>query len=334
MPSSVLGLDIGGANLKAAHSSGVAFLQPFELWKNPAGLARALDALLSLMPRFDLLAITMTGELCDCFETSRQGVHAILDAVEQIVGESAVRVWSNGGRFVEPDGARSNPLQVAAANWLALASFAGRFAPTGTALLVDVGSTTTDIVPLVEGKPAPHGMTDRQRLRSRELVYTGVGRSPLCALLGPACAAELFATTLDAYLVTGEVPEDNTYRGTADGRPATVACAYERLARMLCADRETCSKAELLGLAQRARTIQARMVRAAVLRVAARLPLAPCAVIVAGSGEFLAQRVLDTAPGVGGCRISLREKLGAEISRAACAFAVAVLAAEHAPNGR
>ena len=42
MAASVLGLDIGGANLKAAHSAGLARLMPFELWKYPAGLASAL----------------------------------------------------------------------------------------------------------------------------------------------------------------------------------------------------------------------------------------------------------------------------------------------------
>ena len=36
--------------------------------------------------------------------------------------------------------ARQTPLQVAAANWLALATYAGRFAPDGPALLLDIGS--------------------------------------------------------------------------------------------------------------------------------------------------------------------------------------------------
>ena len=101
MPRSVLGLDIGGANLKAAHSGGTAYLHPFELWKNPAGLAKALGELLQGLPPFDLLAVTMTGELCDCFETRRQGVQAILDAVEAVRGSWPTRVWRNDGQLVE-----------------------------------------------------------------------------------------------------------------------------------------------------------------------------------------------------------------------------------------
>jgi len=67
----------------------------------------------------------------------------------------------------------------AAANWLALATYAGRLAPRGPAVLLDVGSTTTDVIPLQDGTPVPRGRTDPERLESKELVYTGVRRTPL-----------------------------------------------------------------------------------------------------------------------------------------------------------
>src|SRR5437870_5960582 len=98
MPPAVLGLDMGGANLKAAHTTGAGRLCPFELWKRPAGLGRALQELVQQMPRFDVLAVTMTGELCDCFATRRQGVYAILDAVEESANGREAVVWSNAGR--------------------------------------------------------------------------------------------------------------------------------------------------------------------------------------------------------------------------------------------
>ena len=98
------------------------------------------------MPAHDLLAVTMTGELCDCFATKREGVHAILDAVEQAAGSKPIRVWSTADGFVEVGKARALPLQIAAGNWQALATFAGRFVPTGAGLLLDIGSTTADLV--------------------------------------------------------------------------------------------------------------------------------------------------------------------------------------------
>ena len=120
----VLGLDIGGANLKMAHTDGSARTVPFELWKQPRKLPAALRQLVASVPPFDAIAATMTGELCDCYESKRQGALAILDAVEAVAGATATRVWRNDGQFVALAAARTTPLDVAAANWLALATFA------------------------------------------------------------------------------------------------------------------------------------------------------------------------------------------------------------------
>src|SRR5437867_8428445 len=97
--SSPLGLDIGGANLKAAHTDMPARSLPFVLWKNPRGLSSALNDLIGAMPSHDQLAVTMTGEFCDCFATRREGVNAILDSVAAVAGRTPVRVWSTHGRF-------------------------------------------------------------------------------------------------------------------------------------------------------------------------------------------------------------------------------------------
>jgi probable H4MPT-linked C1 transfer pathway protein len=272
----------------------------------------------------------MTGELCDCFATKREGVHAILDAVEQVAGRRSVRVWQTNGRLVPLAAARAEPLLAAAANWLALATLAGRFAPTGPALLLDVGSTTSDVVPLCDGQPVPWGRTDPERLTCDELIYTGVRRTPLCALLGAHGAAEFFATTLDAYLVLGELPEDAADRDTADGRPATREAAHARLARMLCADCESCTPGETLALAQEVHRLQLDLLRAAVERVTWTLPGLPATVVLAGSGEFLARAAVEQGPTAPAQLISLAQVLGPAISQAACAYALAVLAMEQA----
>src|SRR5262245_18167808 len=110
-PRSVVGLDVGGANLKAAHVSGAACLRPFALWKNPTGLPTALRGLLANFPTAATVAVTMTGELCDCFESKRQGVNAILDAVVEAAGSTPIRVWRMRGRFVSVRTARETPLR-------------------------------------------------------------------------------------------------------------------------------------------------------------------------------------------------------------------------------
>ena len=69
-------LDVGGANLKAAHQSGDVATSPFEVWKRPEGLAAALAELARSLPEYGRVALTMTAELCDCFRTKADGVLA------------------------------------------------------------------------------------------------------------------------------------------------------------------------------------------------------------------------------------------------------------------
>ena len=325
----VLGLDVGGANLKAATAGGVARIVPFELWKHPRRLAPALSDLVESFGAIDRLAVTMTGELCDCFATKREGVHHILAAVRGASRGRAVFVWLTDGRLAPAHEADGAPLLAAASNWLASATFAARLAPAGTALFIDVGSTTTDIVPIAAGRPVPQGRDDTSRMRASELVYTGVRRTPLCALMGPRGMAEFFATTLDVYLLLGLLPEDGGDLGTADRRPATAACAHARLARMLGGDGETIAAAETRRLAAELFGQERSRLAGAMAEVASRLPEPPRSVILAGSGEFLAREAVAACPALAGAEvIRLSERWGEPASVAACAFALASLGEE------
>jgi probable H4MPT-linked C1 transfer pathway protein len=323
----VLGLDIGGANLKAAHTKGDAVVRPFALWRAPELLAAELRTLLTVMPAHDVLAVTMTGELCDCFATKAEGVHVILQSLAEAANGPA-RVWTIRGRFVELETARADPREVAAANWLALAHLAARRAGPGAALLLDIGSTTTDIIYLDGGLPRPRGHCDLERLRTGELVYTGVRRTPVCAVLGMEVAAELFATMLDVQVVLGFWPECLADTDTADRRPVTHHHAQARLARLLCADTDELSSQEIHELAQRALQRQIEHISQALDRVLHDRP-APAQVILSGSGEVLGRQVCVRHPRLAQLPlVSLTQELGARRSEAAAAYAVAVLAQE------
>lgn len=326
MPIPLLGLDVGGANLKAAHTDGTARTVPFALWQEPERLPGALARLCSEMPAYRGIALTMTGELCDCFASKREGVAAILQSARQASGETSIRVWSTSSCFLDLAEAMENPLRVAAANWLALAYHVGRLFPGGTVLLIDTGSTTTDITYLNHGVPEPRGLTDPARLASGELVYTGVRRTPICAVLGTQVAAEFFATMHDAYVLLGMVPTDAGDCGTADGRPATPPFALARLARMRCADVETFSEGQARNLAEQAVAAQWHAVHEAIVRVVAdRAPVDR--IVLAGSGEILGRSVVDRYPAWSKLPVtSLTQLRGASISEAACAYAVAMLA--------
>ena len=342
----ILGLDIGGANIKAVCLDTSSFgkdvcVHRFALWKEPGRLAEELAGVTRPFA-WNQSAVTMTGELCDCFETKAQGVSTILDAVEEtLAGERAVWVLQTTGQFVSPTQARCDPWASAASNWLALATFAAtRQAPTGPSLLIDVGSTTTDIIPICQGRVVARGRNDPERLSSGELVYHGIERTPICAVLSAielgeqryTTMAELFATALDAYLLLGQLPEDPIRCDTADARPATREYAIDRLARMIGSDRTRFDNDDARAVASAVRDKQLADLSLAVDQVAGQsLSGRVEQVISSGQGEFLVEMLIHRHPLLQAARhISLTAELGPLVSRAACAFAVAALLAARA----
>ncbi len=294
-----LALDVGGANVKAFHGGGAGRTLAFEVWRRPEGLGVAIGELTQGLPPFDRIALTMTAELCDCYATKALGVNAVLDAVAHAFAGLPVAVWGIDGKFHDVAEVRQRPRLAAAANWLALATAAARLVGEHKALLIDIGSTTTDLIPLDQGKVAALGRTDIERLRTGELVYAGVRRTPVCALATElpfrgqrtGLAAELFATTLDVFLMLGEIEPDPGDTSTADGRPATIECARDRLACMVGADRDDFSEEDARGLAREAAERLMSRLESCAHRVCENTIGKPEVVVVAGAGEFLARRV-------------------------------------------
>ena len=332
----LIALDIGGANIKAAHSSGQALTIPFEVWKRPDELGHGDRGAAAALPRSDLAVVTMTAELCDCYPTKAVGVGAVLDAaIEGLRGRSIV-VWGIDGEFHSVAEIRRNPQLAAAANWLALATLAARLVPESRGILIDIGTTTADLIPLDSGRSPRRGRTDTERFQTGELVYAGVRRTPICALatelplrgIPTGLAAEIFASTLDVYLVLGDIEPEPDNLSTADGRPATVEAARDRLARMVGADRDSFSALDAIGFARAAdECLTDRLCRAAERACAATIGR-PAAAVISGSGSFLARRLAYRLVGQGGAVISLKEAWGPVASSAGCAFALVTLAAE------
>ncbi len=334
--TSWIGLDIGGANIKAAHGAGMARTVPFEVWKRPDDLGRTIAAVAATFPPSSGAAVTMTAELCDCYPTKEVGVKAILDAMVEALPGRSIAVWGVDGAFHTVNDAREAPRLVAAANWLALATLAARLLPRDRALLIDIGSTTTDLIPLDHGIVAARGRSDTERLQSGELVYAGVRRTPVCALatelpfrgIPTGLAAELFASTLDVYLTLGDIESNPLDLSTADGQPSTADAARDRLARMIGADRDGFSRDDALALSQAADACLMNRLEQAADRACRPTIGRPSAVVIAGSGDFIARRLAHRLIAPDGQVISLKEAWGELVSAAGCAFALVQLVSE------
>jgi (4-(4-[2-(gamma-L-glutamylamino)ethyl]phenoxymethyl)furan-2-yl)methanamine synthase len=328
-----IGWDIGGVNTKVAHVSAervVSVLgRPFEIQRDPRALVPLLREMLAAVGAIDAVphAVTMTAELSHIFRTKRQGVQFVLDAVESAFPSASVHVYAVDGHFLAPADARARPLAVAAANWAATARAVARHHPD--ALLVDIGTTTTDVVPIVAGQVVSVGQTDPERLISAELVYTGALRTPVeaiasCVPLGDALAgvsAEGFALAGDVHVWRGDLDPADYTCPTPDGRPTTREFAGERLARVVCADRDMLDEAAITQLADALARAQVRSIRSAIQRVLEPHPSIRVAVVT-GLGAFVGDAALQ---GLDLDVLPLSEELGAAGARCAPAVAVALL---------
>ena len=277
----LLGLDIGGANIKAALLK-VEKQRPVKLktavhysplWKIgkerlPAALRRVR---LELKPRGEIeaLALTMTAEVSDVYRNKREGILHMLKCVGKVWPEVPLRVVHVDGRLVSAREAEQNFLKVASANWAASGWLVSKLLEE--ALLVDVGSTTTTVVPISGGKVRAKGKTDLEKLSLGELVYTGALRTSVASIVRELkvdgrptrVSSEYFASTADVYLVLGEISEANYMVETPDGRGKTRLEALARLARTVCADLEMLGEKGVLNIAsQVAREQTAQMAEA------------------------------------------------------------------------
>jgi probable H4MPT-linked C1 transfer pathway protein len=299
LPERVIGWDLGGAHLKAALAEGGRLQQalqlPCRLWQGLAELDAAVGEVLARLGPAARHAVTMTGEMADLFESRGAGVAALAAAMEARLAGAPARFYAGPRGWLDAGGARRAPLAVASANWHATAAWAARRLPEG--LLLDIGSTTTDVVPFGGGGVRARGSDDASRLVSGELVYTGVVRTPVMALAESVpfrgesvpLMAEHFATSADIHRLCGTLPESCDQQPAADGGAKTPEASARRLARMIGRDLEDAAMEEWRELARRLAARQAGRIASACATALAREGIAAAAPLVcAGAGRFLA----------------------------------------------
>lgn len=305
--AATLGWDVGGAHLKAAllDADGRVLRvlqQSCPLWRGLDHLRQAAGAVMQEIGGLQVRhAVTMTGELADIFASREEGVVQLAQAMAEMVGPNA-RIYAGRSGFVTPRAAPAHAADIASANWHASAACVG--AQLGEALFVDIGSTTADFIPISQGRPATLGYSDAERLRSEELIYTGVVRTPVMAVAQQLpfagawqrVAAEHFATMGDVYRLSGELPEAYDMAETADGCGKSPQESARRLARMVGCDYEDAALPQWRQLALAARSQQLSLLESALQRILSRPELNEKAPLVgAGAGTFLVRELARRA---------------------------------------
>lgn len=342
----VIGWDVGGAHLKAARLDAAGHVEevlqlPCPLWQGLQHLHSAMEELQARLGPAPRQAITMTGEMVDLFPDRAVGVSRLVDAMEEWLAGATIRYYAAAHGFLDAGAAKREAASVASANWMASAELvAGRL---DSALFIDIGSTTTDIVAVRAGRVHASGRDDATRLISGELVYTGVVRTPLMALTDRVpfagasvpLMAEYFATAADVYRILGTLPDGADQHPSADGGEKTSTSSARRLARMIGRDSGSAPPAEWRRLAEVFAEVQQRRVAEACSLVAARGGLDDAApLVLAGVGRFLGEALagrmgrhcLDFATLIP-CEASVARR----VSDCAPAVAVAWLALQQRP---
>ena len=298
-----IGWDVGGAHLKVAcldMSGKVNFIEQYAspLWKGVDCLEELFPKTINELPESDNVhALTITAELADIFNSREEGVHSLINLFEKSLGKD-VNLYALDNGLLNLDVARNKTEQIASANWHVSSSFAA--STVGTGVFIDVGSTTTDIIPFHNNQLMNKGFDDQSRLRCDELVYTGVIRTSLMALANKVpfngdwqnIAAEHFATTADVYRILSCLNEEDDLMDAADGKAKDIKGSMQRLARMVGADNDNSVDEQCwYQLAEFYREKQLQLISNALLRVISNLPNKNIKLVAAGTGRFLVKEI-------------------------------------------
>jgi probable H4MPT-linked C1 transfer pathway protein len=342
----VLGLDIGGANTKAAYietEEGTVkelrtSMEYFPIWKGKEQLPKVLEKLKKRVTEstaLDGVGVTITAELSDAYMTKKEGINHVLDCVKQVYDDTPTFVLDVEADLLTVEDAQREPLKVASANWAATGWMVSQL--TKNCVVVDVGSTTTSIVPVVNGKIAAAGRTDLEKLQKGELVYSGSLRTNVAAIVDTIpvkgtvtrVSSELFAQSGDVHLILDNISEDEYTAETCDGRGKTRRDAMARLARVVCADIDMLTEEEIVAMAKFVYDRQVEQIAGGLKQVYERIKPSlqeEIVAVVTGLGRnFLAKKAAEKA----GFKqiIDMKELLSSEAAVVSPSVGVALMVA-------
>jgi len=337
---SILALDIGGANIKALRlevdSEGkicdlktLRFYWP--IWRlGKESLRQGLEKVRKELGKSDHVVVTMTAELSDVFYDKIEGVTNILKHVEKMFPNA--KILTVDGKLVSFEEALKNTLSVASANWYATGYLGSKFRKN--CIVIDIGSTTTSIIPIVKGKVYAIGKNDVEKLALGELVYTGVLRTNLTSIVDTVplrgswvrVSSELFALTGDVYRVLGMISSEDYTTETANGRGRSLDECIARISRLVCGDLNILTYDDVKLIAKYVHYKQVSQVAEALWQVCSRIKglTGELSAIVTGLGKDILARKACEIVGIKEI-LGLDELVGFNISPVAPCLGLALM---------
>lgn len=280
----IAGFDIGGANTDLAVvnfdtngniSDITTDFKYLPMWQEKESLPTVLlDLLGDDRDEIDAVGICMTAELVDAYQTKKEGVLDIARKVKKTFNLPLGFIGFNG--VINYNDLLNNPLNVAASNWVATSKLAGLISPD--CIMIDTGSTTTDIIPVKDGMECAEGRSDLERLGTGELVYSGTLRTNVAALVDKVplddswyrVASELFAISADIQMVLENIQEEDYTCHTPDGAGTSREECMRRIARVVCSDLDILTPYDITSISEYVHLKQVETISEALMEVSKR----------------------------------------------------------------
>ena len=292
----IIGWDIGGAHIKAAKidfkkktSKTEQIYSP--IWKNVNNLKKSIKLIKKKLGKTNYHAITMTAELSDIFPDRKKGVNHVVNLSSKILGEKNIFFYSKKS-FLIKKLAIKKPFELNSMNWHATASFVSNFFPN--CILVDIGSSTTDIIQIKNKEIISKGVNDYQRLKSNELIYLGVLRTPIQAVEKKKnLINENFANLSDVYRVLNKIPSTVDLLPTLDHKTKNKHDSARRIARIFGKDYKKNHFLKWKKIAYQIEGEHLKILKSVIKKIEKKNFLKKVPIIGAGIGEFLVKKIYN-----------------------------------------
>jgi probable H4MPT-linked C1 transfer pathway protein len=259
----IVGIDIGHTNIKIACSTLDEFPAVRSASFSFSTIGGMIEKLVSFVPHPDIAVVTQT--ICASryfFSSLKKGTYYIVDLTEKLFGEK-VRYPSLSYKLYSPEEAKNHYLDVSCRNWAATCYLATYFNLLEEGLVIDCGTISTDIVPILSSAPVTLDDNDHiyTRLKTGELFWSGLYFTHLYSISDRVvldCEEFLvnpFARTMifDAYVILGIISPEEViakFSDLHDRSFISFESCVDRMLDTIAADRELLTANDAKKIAQ------------------------------------------------------------------------------------